>query len=327
MEERNSYFTSAPFKFIVEGQPFYAHSGLIAHVSKPLDRLINLEMKEKQQGYAVLEDVTAATFDRFLEWASKGHYTPPLPSEDLKCEEETEDHSERKSEELVPERVDNTVEETNPRPRTPPVIQAFGVQPAEPVPEMVVTDEERIDNGWGGFGPSLGSKKGKKKPWKTSSLGNEESTSRRRENMREAFHSRRPVVGRSHINIPSPRKNLNKSENYTEVFLCHARLYVFADLHDIQELKVLVLDELRALLAIFDLYQERTGDVVSLLRYAYASSGQSSSGESLRGILTEFVGIEMDVLMRDREFREAMLENGGDMLEDFMSVVMKRIRP
>ena len=35
----------------------------------------------------------------------------------------------------------------------------------------------------------------------------------------------------------------------------------------------------------------------------------------------------MDVLMRDREFREAMLENGGDMLEDFMSVVMKRIRP
>ena len=321
-----SYFTSTPFKFIVEGQPFFAHSGLIAHVSKPLDRLINLEMKEKQQGYAVLEDVTAATFDRFLEWASKGYYTPPPPSEDLKCEEETEEHVERKSEELVPVDVGITIEETGPPPPPPPGTGALWGQPVEPIAEIVGTEAE-VDDSWGAFGRSSSSKKSNKKLWKTSSVGNTESTSRRRENMREAFHNRRPVVGRSHINIPPPRKNLNKSENYTEVFLCHARLYVFADLQDIQELKVLVLDELRALLAIFDLYQERTGDVVSLLRYAYASSGQSSSGESLRGILTEFVGIEMEVLMRDREFREAILENGGDMLEDFMSVVMKRIRP
>ena len=317
---------SVPFKFIVEGQPFYAHSGLIAHVSKPLDRLINLEMKEKQQGYAVLKDVTAATFDRFLEWASKGHYTSPPPSEDLKCEEETEEHLERKSEELVPEEVEIPIEETGPPPPPRPGTEALWGQPVEPILEIVGTEEE-VDDSWGAFGTSSGSKKDKKKPWKTSSLGKKESTSRRRENMREAFHSRQPVVRRGHMNIPPPRKNLNKSENYTEVFLCHARLYVFADLQDIQELKALALDELHALLAIFDLYEERTGDIVSLLRYAYANSGQCWPGESLRGILTNFVGVEMDVLMRDREFREAMLENGGDMLEDFMSVVMKRIRP
>ena len=306
----------------MEGQPFFAHSGLIAHVSKPLDRLINLEMKEKQQGYAVLEDVTAATFDRFLEWASKGYYTPPPPSEDPKCEEETEDHSERRSEELVPEEVTITDEETpHPRPR---ILESWG-QPAVPVPEIDATEEEIYDSR-GGFGTSSGSKKRKKKVSKTYSLGEKESTSRRRENMREAFHSRQPVVRRDHINVSPPRKNLDKSEDYTEVFLCHARVYVFADLHDIEELKLLALDELHALLAIFDLYEERTGDVVSLLRYAYANSGQCWEGESLRGVLTDFVGVEMDALMLDKDFREAMMENGGDMLEDFMSVVMKRIR-
>ena len=262
-----SYFTSAPFKFIVEGQPFFAHSGLIAHVSKPLDRLINLEMKEKQQGYAVLEDVTAATFDRFLEWASKGYYTPPPPSIDLESEEEAEDHAKRKSKEPVPEAVGIIAEEINaPSPG--------GGESDEPIVEIVPVEEE-IDNGWGGLGTSSGAKKSNKKPWKKPTLS-------RREKMREAFHSRQPMVRRGHINISPPRKNLNSSENYTEVFLCHARLYVFADLQDIQVLKSLALDELHALLAIFDLYQERTGDVVSLLRYAYANSGQCWPGESLR---------------------------------------------
>ena len=316
-----SYFTSAPFKFIVEGQPFFVHSGLIAHVSKPLDRLINLEMKEKQQGYAVLEDVTAATFDRFLEWASKGYYTPSPPSVDLGSEEEDEDHSDRKSEEQVPqEPVETIVEETNaPLP---------GDRPSnEPVLELSATDEERFDNDWGDFGISSGFQKSNNRPWKTDFPGWKGSRTERRENMRKAFHSRQPVVRRNHINIPPPRKNLNKSEDYTQVFLCHAQLYVFADLQDIQELRDLALDELHAVLAVFDLYEERTRDIISLLRYAYANSGQCWLGESMRNILTNFVGVEMDVLMCDRDFREAILENGRDMLDDFMGVVMERIRP
>ena len=314
-----SYFTSAPFKFIVEGQAFFAHSALISRLSEPLDRLINLEMKEKQQGYAVLEDVTAATFDRFLEWASKGYYTPPPPSIDPESEEIVEDKSKRQPEEPIP--AEAVIERAGFR--FQPVAAEVDIRP-----EPRGTEDE-------GFGTSSGSKKKKKKvfSWEEDEPtferreNKDESTSKRRENMRESFHRRQPVVRRGHINLAPPRKNLNKSENYTETFLCHARLYVFADLQDIPELKSLALDDLHALLAIFDLYQERTGDIVSLLRFAYANTAPGLLKGSLRGVLTDFVGVEMDVLMLDNEFREAMIENGGDMLEDFMSVVMKRIRP
>ena len=36
-------------------------------------------MKEKEQGYAILEEVTPDTFDRFLQWIYQGYYTAPQP--------------------------------------------------------------------------------------------------------------------------------------------------------------------------------------------------------------------------------------------------------
>lgn len=36
-------------------------------------------MKEKEQGYAVLEEVTSDTFNRFLQWVYHGFYSAPYP--------------------------------------------------------------------------------------------------------------------------------------------------------------------------------------------------------------------------------------------------------
>ena len=48
-------------------------------LSKPLERLMNAEMIEKQKGFAVLQGVKEATFARFIEWVYKSTYTAPHP--------------------------------------------------------------------------------------------------------------------------------------------------------------------------------------------------------------------------------------------------------
>jgi hypothetical protein len=115
-------------------------------------------------------------------------------------------------------------------------------------------------------------------------------------------------------------------EDYTDVFLSHAKLYVFAEKYDIQTLRTLALENLHNVLAIFTLYKERTGDIITTLRYVYAISRESIDGiEDLRTLLKLHVGYEMDTLMEDEGFRDLMIEEGGALLGDFMKMVMRRI--
>ena len=64
-----------------------------------------------------------------------------------------------------------------------------------------------------------------------------------------------------------PRKNRDACEIYTEVFMAHARLYVFADEKLIEPLKKLSLYRLQRTLAVFHLYEERIDDIVQLLQW------------------------------------------------------------
>ena len=89
-----------------------------------------------------------------------------------------------------------------------------------------------------------------------------------------------------------------------------------------QPLKTLAFEELHSTLAVYTLYHERTGDIIALLRYVYANT---SGGEGLRTLLSDYVGCEMRVLMKDEEFKDLMIENGGPLLQDFMKMVIKRI--
>ena len=147
-----------------------------------------------------------------------------------------------------------------------------------------------------------------------------------RETLKEAFVERKCTTRRDSIHIPPPRANKDSTEDYTAVFLCHARLYVFADQFDIQPLKALALEELQLTLARYTLYPERTGDIIALLHYIYANTSESVDGvEDLRTLLTAYMGYEMDVLIKDRAFKELMFEDGGALLGDFMGMVEKRI--
>jgi hypothetical protein len=93
-----SVYASTPFKFLVCGNAYYIHADLASHHSHPLDRMINGQMAEAQQGFAVLKDVDEGTFRRFVEWAYKGYYKAadfeldatispsPVPSDQKECE-------------------------------------------------------------------------------------------------------------------------------------------------------------------------------------------------------------------------------------------------
>ena len=148
-----------------------------------------------------------------------------------------------------------------------------------------------------------------------------------RQDIYESFVSRRAILSNELSGFPRARSNVNPSEDFTEHFLSHARLYVFAEKYDIQPLKILALECLQDQLGRFELFKERTGDIVTLLDYVYRNTGESTPGlEDLRTLMRHYVGYEMVTLMKDKDFRTVMFEDEtGGLLADFMSMVAKRV--
>lgn len=66
--------------------------------------------------------------------------------------------------------------------------------------------------------------------------------------------------------------NNEASEDYTDVFLCHAKLYVLGDLYDIPALRQLSFHRLYATLKDFILYSDRMNDVATLARYLFENT-------------------------------------------------------
>lgn len=123
---------------------------------------------------------------------------------------------------------------------------------------------------------------------------------------------------------PQPRPNTDHEEDYSEVFLSHARLYLFADKYDIEKLKVLAMEELHATLAVFTMYQQRTGDVIALLQYIYANTAETKSGvDDLRSLMTEYIETEVESLIRNKDL-EGLMSEDASMLAGIMEAVRRR---
>lgn len=316
---QQSVYGSAPFKFVVDGNPYYIHADLVSQHSYPLDRMINGQMAEARKGFAVLEDVDEGTFKRFLEWAYKGYYKaadfeddrrkspPPVPSNKEEAEmTEWPEHAPEPVPDDIPVAEEPAVEE--PAVEEPTLEEMYAEEPPaeEPPVEEPPAEECFEEPAWNWS-----------KKTKTAKTSHE---------LKLSFLRREYTVRREVISIPPARANRVKFENYTEVFLSHARLYVFAEKYDIQALKTLALEELHNTLKIYTLHRRRTGDIISLLRYSYANTGMPArGGEDLRMLLRDYIGYEMKVLMMDEEFKDLMVEDGGALLADFMQMVAKQI--
>ena len=265
--------------------------------------MINGYMSEAQEGFAELKEVDEGTFVRFIQWAYNGYYD----AGEFKIDEPDPTLSEEQmAGELCVEELDRTdptmMEEPNMRDDS-----AWGEQPETVAhgfswsPRNQEVTVERPHN-------------------------NDGTSSRSRKALKKSFINRQPTVRQQAISICPPRTNQSSNENYTEVFLSHARVYVFAEKYDIQLLKALALDELHGTLQNFSLYPERTGDIIALLRYIYATTAESVDGvEDMRTILQQYIGFEMRTMMGDKDFGDLMIEDGGALLGDFLKVVKQRL--
>ncbi|KAH7079007.1 hypothetical protein BKA63DRAFT_563666 [Paraphoma chrysanthemicola] len=75
----SSILHSKLFTFLIgdEKSPIIVHSGAIAALSLPLERLINSPMKEAQENVARLAELEIADFERVCEFAYSGDYAEP----------------------------------------------------------------------------------------------------------------------------------------------------------------------------------------------------------------------------------------------------------
>lgn len=123
--------------------------------------------------------------------------------------------------------------------------------------------------------------------------------------------------------ILRPRPNASSSEDYTEVFLSHARVYVFAEKFDIQPLKRLALKILHETLIIFSLHPQRVNDIVALIEFVYNETCVPVKGsEPMRDMLKHLMSVYTPVLSEEKGFRD-LLEENRDVLDDYCSCVVK----
>ncbi len=184
-----------------------------------------------------------------------------------------------------------------------------------------------------GFGFSSGKKKASKKMYSIRSPDVPKPEGNRKR-LREAFISRPYKTFRSAIPIPPARMNENKNEDYTDVFLAHARLYVFANNYLICDLKMLALENLHETLKNFHSFSHCTQDIISLIHYVYENTKILDDGEiePMRAILAEYVSFEMDILMKDSAFNDLVTgdefldaEQRRSLFDDYIAAVLKRI--
>lgn len=118
-----------------------------------------------------------------------------------------------------------------------------------------------------------------------------------------------------------PIPNSNPEQDYSGVFLGHARLYVFARMSAVDSLEKLAIHKLYKTLREFKLYEERIPDVLRLVRYLYAKSMDESEADreldrgELFNLVLSYVVKQVDTIEKDEEFRE-MLEQGGEFVLD-----------
>ncbi|KAJ9653420.1 hypothetical protein H2201_009145, partial [Coniosporium apollinis] len=308
---------STPFKFLVgqDRKLFTVHAALVAHHSKSLSVLVDGHMLEAKEGCVLLEDVDEYTFVRFSQYAYTGDYIAADP--DTVLDSSIIATTSSAPDDAAHNQADLDVAVPHPDP--------------ENLAELTPVADGQLDDPWSWGVTKKDKKKGKK--------GRVYLFDEAAESLKDAGPASKTVRskrlelwddfrGKSYaISAPSfqPRRNSETCEDYTEVFLCHARLYVFADKYDIDTLKRLSLHKLQRTLAIFTLYNERVGDVVELMRYSYSNTAdRSGTIDDLRLLVVHYAACVVEDLIQSAQF-QSLLADIGQLARDLVGQMLKRL--
>jgi hypothetical protein len=317
------------------------HSAVVAATSEHFNALINGGMDEAQRKCARFENVKIDDFARFCEFAYRGDYKVPTWDMDPQdpCDIVPEAPKKKKKSKKESRRSDLPV----PPPPPPPEEEPLSV----PSPDS----DTSTWGSWGrsrhratGFGNEFAEPELAPAPALEDSLVPEpelptpepaydqKQTSKTR--LRTQFNNRNYLPGsypKSQIlHTFEPLSNSAAEQNFTPIFLAHARLYSFAHLRLVTPLKALTLDKLHKTLIGFKLYHNRIGDIIELVRYAYSDDdlpNRSDDGvvDELRKLVVEYVVCEIDTIGEHDEFIKLM-EEGGEFVGDFWRLARDNMR-
>ena len=114
-------------------------------------------------------------------------------------------------------------------------------------------------------------------------------------------------------------------KDYTNVFLCHARVYVFADQYDIGSLATMALRKLRKTLVEHTLYKDRADSIFDLIQYSYTNTPDpSSSIDRLRELVLLYSTCVVEDLAREARFLPFLAEVES-FRDDLMMSMLKRL--
>ncbi|PPJ53240.1 hypothetical protein CBER1_11888 [Cercospora berteroae] len=285
----NSIVQAKPFKFFVglEKSEFYIHPPVLSRYSKPLHALMHTPMKESKEESAWLREVDEATFARFAEFLYTGDY--PAAPHSIVITSQSADLS-------------TTVSEQNSADAEPSsVIDRDAAQPVEDHDE----------------GTAWSSKIGRKSKKRT-------KTATRSQGAWEQFLNSRCELLVDWTPYTS-RPNEEPCEEYTDVLLCHAKLYVLADTYDVERLRMLSLNKLHSTLCAFTLYRERTEDISRVLEYTYDhTSERDGNVDDMRVVMIEYIACKLEAFVHDPRFAE-LIKGSNSISFDLMRQLLARL--
>ncbi|KAG6361876.1 hypothetical protein INS49_010105 [Diaporthe citri] len=233
------------FTFVIgpNGKEYNVHGTAISRLSKPLGVLINGDMCEAKEKCVKWPDIDEKTFVRFAQWAYTETYVTEEPDILL-------GHSLIES------------------PNAPSMTPALPNRKTSEMPlySLITANSTQYQKkqycwnqvcGWPSDVPEM--------PHKIF------DQAIRRVLIHEFLDTSGTTYPTS-TSVFSARRNIEGCEDYTGVFLCHAKLYVMADTYDIPSLKQLSLHRLHATLKEFTLYPSRFNDIAALAKYVFENT-------------------------------------------------------
>lgn len=309
----NSFASSFPFRFIVGPQKktFYAHANLVAQSSDSMNALVNGPMKDASQKCATLEDFDGDTIVRFIEFLYTKDYTVAdpdiiqIPSDMYETGESTREKESDQSEVVAesvtepdivfPSKKRERKKKKNKRLENDPWQEDVLEVPAEPCPP----------------------------PAEVFDFDEAEQPLKSKKHLAWMAFRKKAYVRDQKTWVPPP--DPESLEDYTQVFLCHARLYVFSNKYGIEPLAKLSLQKLRLTLSRFILYETRIPDLVELVRYTYSHTMELDQGiDKLRGLVMDYVICNLEHFAEDRNFQE-ILQEAGALAKDLVLKMIQRL--
>jgi hypothetical protein len=271
------------------------HSEAVSRLSKSLNALVNGQMKEATESCAVWEDIDADTFVRFSKFAYTGDYDAAEPRLVVSSSDEGDEVDGEGKAELP--FANASISSVSPK---EPVHTGWGARTLS-----------YVESEAGGCNAPAPSPSPARRTPRTQALW-EDFVFRYCEN------GWGDIWGRRVTNL--------EDEDYTEVFLSHARMAVFADYHGVSALERLALQKLTLVLSSFHMWDAyRIEDITRLISYVYEHTVQlPSSPCPLRELVCQYSACKMEVLWKSVGFKQ-VFETYTDFAKDLTDQLLKRL--